>query len=495
MPTFTGGGIPSALQVATLQNYVSSTNFHAGLSIHEPDVSEDFVKRYGNQGITGFLDMISAKAPVAQKEYYHYEEDFIHQNVTVTAENTGLASTDGREYALNVASDEVIGAIDGGDNAADVSCPLRIGNIVQNHYGETGVVVAIFGGKYGNAGTFMDGYATGVTGGTAAANDQIVFHVLSYDGTIMTAPANGDTLIIIGMEFAEATGQPSGLTPQVIEYKNNTMIMKESYRVSGSEATNKIWFEVEDESTGQRGYLWYLKGEGDTYKRFMDYCEMQMLLGNQADAAAEISTSTNLKGSEGLIPFIRNNGNTHNYNQLGGFNLGDFDAMIRTLDRFRGSRENTIFAGIDLSLAIDDAVAAMFAGGGISYGAFNGAEEIAVAMGFKSFMRGGYVFHKKTYEALSHFPMLGAANFEYPGMGIVIPGDNGKDARTGDNIPSLRIRYKEAGGYSREMEHWLTGSAGLEQATSEVDELRCHYRTERGFEGFAPNRFFLIERV
>lgn len=44
MATFTGGGIPSALQVATLQNYVSSTNFHSGLSIHEPDVSEDFVK-------------------------------------------------------------------------------------------------------------------------------------------------------------------------------------------------------------------------------------------------------------------------------------------------------------------------------------------------------------------------------------------------------------------------------------------------------------------
>ena len=110
-------------------------------------------------------------------------------------------------------------------------------------------------------------------------------------------------------------------------------------------------------------------------------------------------------------------------------------------------------------------------------------------------MRGGYVFHKKTYEALSHFPMLGADGFDYPGMGIVVPGDNGRDARSGDNIPSLRIRYKEAGGYSREMEHFLTGSAGLEQATSEVDELRCHYRTERGFEGFAPNRFFLIERA
>ena len=491
MSTFTGGGIPSALQVATVQNYVSSSNFHSGLSIHEPDVSEDFVKRYGNQGITGFLEMISAKAPVAQKEYYHYEEDWIHQNVTVTNENQTL--TDGREFRVATGSQEVSGLVDGGDESTDVSTPLRIGNIVQNKYGETGVVVAIFGGKYGDAGVKMDGY-TGAVAGVAADTAVVKFHVLTYDGSQMTAPAAGDTLIIIGMEFAEGTGQPTGLTPQVIEYKNNVMIMKESYRVSGSEATNKIWFEVEDESTGQRGYLWYLKGEGDTYKRFMDYCEMQMLLGNQAVSTEAISTATNLKGTEGLIPFIRNNGNTHNYNQLAGFNLSDFDTMIRTLDKYKGARENTIFAGIDLSLAIDDAVAAMFAGGGISYGAFNGAEEIAVAMGFKSFMRGGYVFHKKSYEALSHFPMLGASGFDYPGMGIVIPGDNGKDARTGDNIPSLRIRYKEAGGYSREMEHWLTGSAVLQNRTNEKDELRSHYRTERGFEGFAPNRFLLFKK-
>jgi hypothetical protein len=45
------------------------------------------------------------------------------------------------------------------------------------------------------------------------------------------------------------------------------------------------------------------------------------------------------------------------------------------------------------------------------------------------------------------------------------------------------------------MEHWLTGSAGLAQATNDEDNMKCHYRTERGFEGFANNRFMLIERV
>ena len=137
----------------------------------------------------------------------------------------------------------------------------------------------------------------------------------------------------------------------------------------------------------------------------------------------------------------------------------------------------------------------MFAGGGISYGAFNGAEEIAVAFGFKSFTRGGYTFHKKTYDVFNYLPMFGASGYNYPGMGMVIPGDMRKDARTGDSVPSLRIRYKEAGGYSRKMEHWLTGSAGLANPTNETDNMECHYRTERGFEGFASNRFILLERA
>lgn len=131
--------------------------------------------------------------------------------------------------------------------------------------------------------------------------------------------------------------------------------------------------------------------------------------------------------------------------------------------------------------------------GGIQYGAFNGNKEIALAFGFSSFTRGGYTFHKKIYDALSYSPMMGATGFDYAGMGLVIPGDAGRDAKTRESIPSLRVRYKEAGGYSRKMEHWLTGSAGLANPTNDEDNMKAHYRTERGFEGFANNRFALIE--
>ena len=59
-------GIPSAFQVATNETYVST------LSIHKPEVAEDFVDRDGEQSLMGFLDAVGAMTPVAQRKYEHY---------------------------------------------------------------------------------------------------------------------------------------------------------------------------------------------------------------------------------------------------------------------------------------------------------------------------------------------------------------------------------------------------------------------------------------
>ena len=490
--------IPSASQQATTQNYVSSSNFIAatagkGAGLHKPEVSEDFVKRYGSQGLTGFLDVIGAKAPVSNYQFSHYEEDWIHQSFVADDTAADVALTGGVQILIDSTS-HLSSA-----TASGATSFVRPGSVILFPTGEVGLCVAKWTTNQSAANETLDGYAGTLQSGPTPGVNNHVIHVMNYDGGTAITVAESATLTVIGMEFAEGTGQPNGITPKVLEYSNTCMILKESYQVTGSEATNKIWFQVQDEATGQSGWLWYLKGEGDTYRRFMDYSEMMMILGEQTTTNSYIKAgdsnnaiTSGVRGTTGLLNFM---GNTHNYNQLSGFNLSDFDSMIRTLDKYKGSRENTVWAGLDLSLAIDDAVAAMFAGGGISYGAFNGAEEIAVALGFKSFTRGGYTFHKKTYQPFTHLPMLGASGFDYAGMGMVIPGGSGRDAKSGESIPSLRIRYKAAEGYSREMEHWLTGSAGLAQATSDVDELRCHYRTERGFEGFGANRFIKISRA
>jgi hypothetical protein len=65
---------------------------------------------------------------------------------------------------------------------------------------------------------------------------------------------------IIGNAHPEGGIQPDGLSPLVHEYSNKCMILKESFEVTGSEATNVVYVKVDNEKMGS-GYVWYLKGE------------------------------------------------------------------------------------------------------------------------------------------------------------------------------------------------------------------------------------------
>ena len=403
--------VPTAFKSATTQNYVST------LSIHKTEVTEEFVQ-------TGLLDAMGAMVPAANKKVQHWEEDFIHQFAKTDAA-TAYPGT-GATATINI------------DPAWDINnvTIFRENDIIEFPSGDVAIVTTV----------------TDASAGATLTVYPLTDWIAPASGTNLVE--SGDAVIITGNAHNENTGQPTSIVSKPLAYENDMQILKESYIVSGSEMTNIIYFEVQNPETGESGYLWYIKGEADTYKRFVNYCEMQMLTGKRATNST-LNAVTGFDGfqtSEGLLDFIENGGNVQNYNQLTGFNLSDFDAMVRTLSKNRGARENSLFCGTDLSLAIDDAVASMFAGGGVSYGAFSGMEELAVAFGFKSFMRGGYTFHKKTYDPFSYAGMLGADGFKYSGLGFLVPGDMGVDAQTRDKIPALRMRYKEAGGYSREME-------------------------------------------
>ena len=423
--------VPSATAVATTANYVSTTD------LRKADVGEQLIKRYGSQGLTGLLDFVGAKKATGNCQYSHFEERFIHDSFTATiAVTTGVMTIDGSAKA-----------------------PLRVGDILLSETEVTYIVVS---------GASADG-AT----------------LLRVDGVAVAAEVS-KKMSIVGNAHAEGTGQPIGLTPEVDKYENNTQIIKEAYDVTGSGATDVAWFKVDG------GFLWYLKGEADASARFENYAELQMLLG-----AGNASTVVQIGGKDvnitrGLLPDIQDGGNV----MVGsGFDIGSADTMIKQLDKQRGAKENAFMCGIDLALDIDDFLAAQGGGSTLgiaaSFGAFQNSKEMAVNLGFGAFSRGGYTFHKKTYDVFNHPMLLGAVS--YASKGIVIPMDKQKDAKSGAMVPSLQIRFKAAGGYSREMEHWLTGSAVLGTPTSDVDELKCNYRCEKGFEGFAMNRFVLID--
>jgi len=474
---YTGMLTPTSAQVATTENYVSSLTTSAG-ALHKRDVSEKLIKRYGDQGIMGLMELMGSKAPVSQTNFEHYEEAFIHNDLTVNVTEAGGAG--GADSLTLTVTDNYDG--DSGSTFSN-NTPLRVGDIVLFANGDQGWVH-----------TAPD---------TSAANC-VIYPVGAWNSA---GVGTGSTeLTIIGNAYPEKTGQPGAIIPRLHEYKNNVMIMKESFEVSGTEATNVVYVKVDNEKMGS-GYLWYLKGEADTYKRFMDYCELQMILGKKIsnatltalnnlaiDGETSLSADT-LRGTEGLFDFVSNKGQSMDLGSAA-ITMADFDAIIKSLDKHRGAKEYAMYAGINLSLDIDDLLAAQgaYAAGGANFGTFQNNKDMALNLGFNSFTRGGYTFHKKTYDLLNHPKLTAHTGSNYPGWGICIPMDMQKDAKSGEKIPSLRMRYKAANGYSREMEHWLTGSAVLANKTETQDRLKSHYRTERGFEGFAANRYMLIKK-
>jgi len=464
--------VPSNVAVATTSNYVgtasllaSSVGTAANVPLHKRDVDEQLIKRYGDQGITGLMELLGSKKETTARTFEHYEETHLHNHFVAAMGSSG-------DFTLDNTAD------DAGDGSGNTS--LRDGDIIM---GGSGVLY----------------YVTAAD--TANPNNDFTVKTVS-NGTLGTSGADTN-FCIVGNAYAEKTDQPGGLTPRVHQYQNKTQIIKESFIVSGSEATNAVYVKVNSPEHGS-GYLWYLQGEADTYQRFQDYAELAMIIGEDGDGTLsnadgnEDGSSSNINTvhtTEGLLSFIESKGQSMDLGSSA-ITMADFDAAVKSLDKYRGAKEMALYAGINLSLDIDDLLASQgaYAAGGANYGTFANNKDMALNLGFNSFSRGGYTFHKKTYDLFNRPDLLGGTGFKFNGYGMCIPMDSQRDAKSGEKIPSLRMRYKAANGYSREMEHWLTGGAVLQNKTSGVDELRCNYRTERGFEGFAPNRFLLFKK-
>jgi hypothetical protein len=77
--------------------------------------------------------------------------------------------------------------------------------------------------------------------------------------------------------FAQGTDQNTGyLESNVVKRTNPYQILKEVYKVTGSQATNIGWINL-----GNGDYRWFIKSENDTRQRFLDKREMMMLLGQE----------------------------------------------------------------------------------------------------------------------------------------------------------------------------------------------------------------------
>jgi hypothetical protein len=432
--------------------------------VNKPDNRDMLVKTYGNQTITGFLQMTGAvKSNGTADEVQYWEETRLHPAQVVTfAASAAAAAT---SLTLNMASAATSAT---GSTKAAAQKYLRVNDVVLIGGVDRFIITAVSSGEFAQ---------TSTAAATAVA--------LSSAGLTASAAAASATLPIVGNLFAQGSDQNQGyLESDVIKRTNPYMILKETYKVTGSQATNIGWINL-----GNGDYRWYIKSEQDTRKRFLDKREMMMLLGVTNTNSVAINGA--IEGSEGYFSAIENRGMVNSgYLQT----LTDIDDMVKEFDKQGSAPEYAMYINRQQDLYLDDLIARGIGAtsniptiGSQAFGTFTNAEN-AVKLGFTSFKRGSYTFHKQSWKLLNEPTLL--ANSVY--KGVAIPMATVVDPKTGDRSPALEMNYKASNGYSREMEHWMTGSI-LGVTNTNVDSLQFNYRSECNLVTRAANRHLLIK--
>ena len=423
------------------------------------------VETYGDQGITGFLKLTGAINGAATNDQIEWwEAGRRHAKMTFT-----ISGQSGNSASIDIGDDDT-GGVDG--ESSNKNC--------QNNdillCSETGERYLVFDDHRGN----LD--MAGATGDSADAD---VIEIVRLDGEAFSSADNvsAGTFSVVGNLYAQGTDQPKRFQEtNIIKYRNPFGIVKGRYEVSGSQATNVGWIDL-----GGGEYRWFMYAEAEARRRFEDQREMTMLFGeihkgNVGGTTDNPAQDAKVTGTEGYFAAVEDRGLTVTG---GAFTaMSEIDDLIKQFDKQGAPAEYAMYLNRTQDLAIDDLLAGgvatqVTAGLPGQFGAFNNDADMAVKLGFKSFTRGGYTFHKHDWKLLNDPTLAGAATTP-KFQGAVVPLSQVTDPRTGNRAPSLAMYYKAANGYSREMEHWVTGGGvmGFTNGDTGTDQMVYHYRSE-----------------
>lgn len=454
-------------------------SFVSTFDIHKPEHNPELVMKFGKEQLTTLLELVGNYKEVEALEYNHWENQRLMPKISATTAGAGA----GAQATFTVAAAGINtvtlnpSPYDTSTTVTQKGLPVRANDIILIKP-SSGTVSA---STYIRA--FVDSVNT--TAGTFLATP------LDSSDSI-PAIASASEIIITGNAHGEGSGRPTSLKSQVVKKTNNLQTIKETYDITGYEQNVKTWVRFEGKN-GKIQERYALKGETDTYYRFKNYIELTMLiqekLNNTTIANSQATNGTPIMMTEGLIPFILSGGTVQNYSSVTGYTLADAQTLVKNLDTQKGSMNNLLLAGINLSLQLDDALADRVKEGAITYGNFTFNEENKVNMEFTKFRIGEYIFNKKTYRVFNDLQTFGASGYGFPNEGMIIPMDEQVDAKTRERIPSLSVRYLK----DREMsvipvDLRRVGDTGQ-------DKIEVRYDTTRGFQGFAANRFAYIKRA
>jgi len=492
-----GSIVPSQTQQALATNYLQWTNNGGAGAVPGnfadfaqqflPEIYEQEVERYGNRTLSGFLRMVGAEMPMTSDQVIWSEQNRLHISYTAV---TGSAA-----------------------NAARLDCTTVDGISVFNVISINDTIVIMDPASGAEAKAIVTG--TEIQNGGALVNNSGQIDVQLYSGQTLAAAfgAAGAALVglkifVYGSDYTKGTTIGAGagnsaarasVTPQLTQFSNSPVIIRNQYQVSGSDAAQIGWVEVATED-GTSGYMWYLKAESETRLRFEDYLEMALVEGELNQNAGVGAIQANLlPGTQGLFAAIQARGNVQvGFTAANG--LDDFDQVLKNLDTQGAIEENMLFLQRQTSLDFDDMLASISGGsqGGTAFGLFENSEEMALNLGFSGFRRGSYDFYKTDWKYLNDASTRGAIVGFNSIEGVLIPAGTSTvyDQILGTNIrrPFLHVRYRASQGDDRRMKSWITGSVGGAY-TSTLDAMQVNFLSERCLVTQGANNFVLFKGI
>jgi len=500
--SLSGGAFPASI-IPSQNRMALSTNFlefntGSGKDFAQqylPELYEQEVERYGNRTLSGFLRMVGAEMPMtsdqviwSEQNRLHVSYKGLHTGTTLTIVNSGTTTAE-VTFRPNIAA----------PNTA-TNMAIRVGQTVLISDQATGLVT-------------MKVLVTDVTdlAGNSVLNgsaDAFICKGKIYGAdTVNAALLNTAELnmFVYGSEFKKGSfGMKGSIEPSFTQYANRPVIIKDKYEINGSDTAQIGWVEVATED-GTSGYLWYLKAESETRLRFEDYLEMMMVEGEDAKLAngnASALSTAGYEGTQGMFAAIEDRGNIYSgfagAAAPGSGALGDFDEILKNLDKQGAIEENMLFLSRATALDFDDMIAAMAGGGyastaSASYGLFDNEQEMALNFGFSGFRRGSYDFYKTDWKYLNDASTRG---LDKAIDGVLVPAGTSTvyDQMLGANIrrPFLHVRYRASETEDRRFKNWITGSVGGAY-TSDLDAMSVHFLSERCLVTQAANNFVLFK--
>lgn len=454
-------------------------NYVTTMDLHKPEYDSELTEAFGDQMLTGMLQMIGAEKGVSALEYNHFEEERIYPKIKATSAGAGAGAT--ATFAIDAAATLSIpenSSPYGGTNSSTITVP-RVGELILIKPA-SGVASA-------------DSYIRAIVDSVTPATPAFTATPLDSADSV-PAIASAQEIVIYGNAHGEGSVQPASRQTRVTKKTNNLQTFKGTYEVTSTERDMLAYIDFKGKD-GKMGKMYYLKGEADEYKNFMSQKELNLLLGeklsNNAVSNAYATAGTPLALTQGLIPSILADGNVSSYSASTGWDKQDAEALVKVLDKQKGSKNNLIAPGIDLSIQIDNTLADYKSGGSITYGNYTFNEDAKANFQFDKFAISDYVFSKKKFDTFNDLQSLGAAGYGFSNEAMVIPMGLTKDAGSGEKTNHLRSRYL------------VNPETGERNQRSEIidnfaingtDTYSVFYKDNCGLETFAMNKFAYIKK-